>query len=94
MAQSSDVFTSDGTTLLMTSICSFLGLLGGLGGGLLVGLANFTGIYFTASGISIWTQLPVILIGGIGGLVGTVAESYLGAIGRKQDHPDQVGTLP
>lgn len=73
-----------------------LGLLGSFVGGLLVGVAYYSGICFAFSGILHPTQVPVVVIGGVGGLLGTVSESFLGTIGRNPGNPgnpDQVSSL-
>jgi len=61
-----------------------VGILCSIGGGLVVGLAYFLTlfVFLGVEGLgneSLVSQLPVVLIGGIGGLFGSVFDSFLGA---------------
>ena len=58
------------------------GLISSLVGGLVIGLAYYIGVLIAASNADIAiapNQLLVILVGGLGGLLGSVLDSILGA---------------
>ena len=64
---------------------SAAGLVFSLAGGLAIGAAYFAGVALASpplapGGAALWrTQLPVVLLGGIAGLMGSLIDSLLGA---------------
>ena len=61
---------------------TFIGLISSFIGGLIIGLAYYIGILVSASSQDLNIapdQLLVILIGGLGGLLGSLIDSVLGA---------------
>merc|ERR1711872_682837 len=61
---------------------TWVGLVSSLIGGLVIGLAYYTGIYMAASQVDkalAPCQLLVILVGGLGGLMGSLLDSLIGA---------------
>lgn len=61
---------------------SMAGLVASLAGGLLIGLAYYLGVQMSASSNDLEiapSQLLVILVGGLGGLIGSIIDSLLGA---------------
>ena len=64
---------------------SVAGLVFSLAGGLATGAAYFAGVALAApslalGGAALWrSQLPVVLLGGIAGLLGSLIDSVLGA---------------
>jgi len=61
---------------------SMAGLVASLAGGLLIGLAYYAGVLMSASSNDLEiapSQLLVILVGGLGGLIGSIIDSILGA---------------
>ena len=61
---------------------TFIGLISSFIGGLVIGVAYYVGIMLSASSRDLVLapdQLLVILIGGLGGLLGSLIDSVLGA---------------
>ena len=61
---------------------TFIGLISSFIGGLVIGVAYYVGIMMSASSRDLVLapdQLLVILIGGLGGLLGSLIDSVLGA---------------
>ena len=61
---------------------TFVGLLSSFVGGLVIGVAYFAGVSMAAASADLTlapNQMMVILVGGLGGLLGSIIDSILGA---------------
>ena len=61
---------------------TFVGLLSSFVGGLVIGVAYFGGVSMAAASADLTlapNQMMVILVGGLGGLLGSIIDSILGA---------------
>jgi len=66
----------------------FSGLVASFFGGLTVGIAFYIGIIVGVPNLLLAkssSQLPVIFVGGIGGLIGSLFDSFLGATCQSSD---------
>jgi len=75
-----------------------VGILCSIGGGLVVGLAYFLTlfVFLGVEGLdneSLVSQLPVVLIGGVAGLFGSVFDSFLGATIQYTGYSEQLGKV-
>ena len=82
--------------ILADVFCSVLifnpGLVASFFGGLAVGMGFYIGIIFGVQNLLLAkssSQLPIIFVGGIGGLIGSLFDSFLGATCQSSD-PRQV----
>ena len=75
-----------------------IGILCSIGGGLVVGLAYFVTLVIFLdmerfATVSLASQLPVVLIGGVAGLFGSVVDSLLGATVQYSGYSDKLGKV-
>ena len=72
-----------------------VGILCSIAGGLVVGMAYFVTlvIFLDVDNISLTSQLPVMLVGGVAGLFGSVVDSLLGATVQYSGYSDKLGKV-
>ena len=75
-----------------------VGILCSIAGGLVVGLAYFVTLVILLDAerfatVSLTSQLPVVLIGGVAGLFGSVVDSLLGATVQYSGYSDKLGKV-